>query len=131
MLKTLASGGTRPVAPRAAGFNNVDLASAGDVGITVVRVPAYSPNAVAEHTIGLMLSLDRKMHRAHARVREGNFSLDGFLGSNLSGKVVGVVARAASARSRRGYWSLSGAVPWRRTPSPQPRSPNSVSNTWG
>ncbi|MBO1075907.1 2-hydroxyacid dehydrogenase [Roseomonas marmotae] len=90
-LAVLAEGGTRLVAMRCAGFNNVDLAAAARLGITVVRVPAYSPEAVAEFTIGLMLSLDRKIHRAWARVRENNFSLDGLLGLGLHGRVAGVV----------------------------------------
>src|SRR5690606_1783455 len=61
------------------------------LGLTVARVPAYSPEAVAEHTAALVLSLNRKIHRAYSRVREGNFALDGLLGFNLSGRVVGVV----------------------------------------
>jgi D-lactate dehydrogenase len=91
VLRTIHRLGTRLVALRCAGFNNVDLLAARDAGITVVRVPAYSPHAVAEHTIGLILALDRKIHRAHARVREGNFSLEGLLGFELHGRTVGVV----------------------------------------
>ena len=91
VLHTLADGGTRLIALRSAGFNNVDLATARALGITVARVPAYSPHAVAEHTIALMLALDRKIHRAYVRVREGNFALDGLLGFDLAGKTVGVV----------------------------------------
>ena len=91
VIAALAAGGTRFVALRAAGFNNVDLAAAAAHGVAVASVPAYSPNAVAEHTIGLILSLDRKTHRAHARVREGNFSLEGLEGFDLAGKTVGVV----------------------------------------
>jgi D-lactate dehydrogenase len=90
-LAVLAEGGTRLVALRCAGFNNVDLAAAEKLGIAVVRVPAYSPEAVSEFTIGLMLALDRKIHRAWARVRENNFSLDGLLGLGLHGRVAGVV----------------------------------------
>ncbi|MBC9176423.1 2-hydroxyacid dehydrogenase [Pseudoroseomonas ludipueritiae] len=90
-LAVLAEGGTRLVAMRCAGFNNVDLAAAEKLGIAVVRVPAYSPEAVSEFTIGLMLALDRKIHRAWARVRENNFSLDGLLGLGLHGRVAGVV----------------------------------------
>lgn len=86
VLKILARQGTRLIALRSAGFNNVDLIAARDLGLTVVRVPAYSPYAVAEHTIGLILTLDRKIHRAYARVREGNFSLDGLLGFDLHGR---------------------------------------------
>lgn len=79
------------VALRSAGFNNVDLAAAKRLGIAVARVPAYSPEAVAEHTVALILSLNRKTHRAYARVREGNFALDGLLGFNLHGRTVGII----------------------------------------
>ena len=91
VLGTLAAGGTRLVALRSAGFNNVELDAAAALGITVSRVPAYSPYAVVEHTIGLILTLDRRLHRAHARVREGNFALEGLLGFDLHAKTVGVV----------------------------------------
>ena len=90
-LKLLASRGTKLVVLRCAGFNNVDLQAAADLGITVVRVPAYSPYGVAEHAVGLILSLNRKIHRAYNRVREGNFSLDGLLGFNLHERTVGIV----------------------------------------
>ncbi len=105
VLETLAVGGTRTVALRCAGFNNVDLAAAAELGISVVRVPAYSPHAVAEFTIGLLLALDRKIPRAWARVRENNFALDGLIGRNLHGRTVGVVGTgkigALVARSLR------------------------------
>jgi D-lactate dehydrogenase len=91
VLTTLARQGTRLIALRCAGFNNVDLASAQNLGLKVVRVPAYSPYAVAEHTVALILSLNRKIHRAYARVREGNFALDGLLGFDLYGKTVGII----------------------------------------
>jgi D-lactate dehydrogenase len=91
VLRAVNALGTRLVALRCAGFNNVDLLAARDLGMTVTRVPAYSPHAVAEHTVGLILALDRKIHRAHARVREGNFSLEGLLGTELHGKTAGVV----------------------------------------
>ena len=91
VLHALAAGGTTVVALRCAGFNNVDLAAAQQLGIRVVRVPAYSPHAVAEHTVALILALNRKIHRAFARVREGNFSLDGLLGFDLHGRSVGIV----------------------------------------
>lgn len=91
VLEVLARGGTRLVALRSAGFNNVDLPAAGELGLTVVRVPAYSPHAVAEYAVGLMLTLNRKIHRATARVREGNFSLDGLLGFDFFGRTVGIV----------------------------------------
>lgn len=91
VLKELAAGGTKIVALRCAGYNNVDLKAAAALGITVVRVPAYSPAGVAEHTVGLMLTLNRKFHRAYNRTRDGNFALDGLLGFNMRGKTVGVI----------------------------------------
>jgi D-lactate dehydrogenase len=91
VLEGLARGGTRHVALRSAGFNHVDLAVARTLGLRVTRVPAYSPHAVAEHTVGLMLALNRKVHRAYARVREGNFALEGLLGFDLYGKTAGIV----------------------------------------
>jgi D-lactate dehydrogenase len=90
-LRAIHDGGTRLIALRCAGFNQVDLAAAADLKMPVVRVPAYSPYAVAEHTVGMMLALNRKLHRAYNRVREGNFSLEGLLGFDLRGKTVGVV----------------------------------------
>ncbi len=87
----LGAGGTRLIALRCAGTNNVDLAAADAAGIAVVCVPDYSPHAVAEFTIGLIISLERKIHRAWARVRENNFSLDGLVGRNLHGRTVAVV----------------------------------------
>lgn len=90
-LEVLARGGTQLVALRCAGFNQVDVHAATDLGITVARVPAYSPYAVAEHTVGLMLALNRNLHRAYARVREGNFLLDGLLGFDMHGKTVGII----------------------------------------
>jgi D-lactate dehydrogenase len=91
VLRTLAAGGTRLVALRCAGFNQVDLPAAAAAGIRVVRVPAYSPHAVAEHTIALILALNRQIPRAVTRVRDGNFALDGLVGFDLFGKTVGVV----------------------------------------
>jgi D-lactate dehydrogenase len=90
-LEALAQGGTNLLALRSAGYNNVDLAAARELGLTVARVPAYSPHAVAEHSVALVLALDRKIHRAYARVREGNFSLSGLVGFDLHGRTVGVV----------------------------------------
>ncbi len=91
VLEQLAAGGVELVALRCAGFNNVDLEAAGRLGIAVVRVPAYSPHAVAEHAAALILTLNRKVHRAHQRVREGNFSLSGLEGFDLHGRTAGVV----------------------------------------
>ena len=83
--------GIKVVALRCAGFNNVDLASAAKLDVKVVRVPAYSPHSVAEHAVGLILALSRKIHKAYNRVREGNFSLEGLTGIELHGKVIGVI----------------------------------------
>jgi D-lactate dehydrogenase len=91
VLKILAENGCRLVALRCAGFNNVDLVTAQSLGITVARVPSYSPASVAEFAVGLLLTLNRKFHRSYNRVREGNFSLDGLLGFDLEGKTVGVL----------------------------------------
>ena len=90
-LEALATLGVRLLALRCAGFNNVDLEAARRLGMAVARVPEYSPYAVAEHTVALILTLNRKIHRAYARVREGNFALDGLLGFDLHGRSVGVV----------------------------------------
>ena len=91
VLEMLAAGGTRLVALRCAGFNNVDLVAAGALGMSVVRVPAYSPHAVAEFTVGMILTLNRQIHRAYNRTRDNNFALDGLLGFDLFGKTVGVI----------------------------------------
>lgn len=91
VLQVLSGLGIRLVALRCAGFNNVDLVAARDLGITIARVPEYSPFAVAEHAVTLVLALNRKIHRAYARVREGNFALEGLLGFDLNGRTVGVV----------------------------------------
>ena len=89
-LQTLRDGGVRLLALRSAGYNHVDLAAAAALGLPVVRVPEYSPHAVAEHAVALVLTLNRKIHRAHARVRDGNFSLEGLVGFDLHGKTVGL-----------------------------------------
>lgn len=90
-LRAIADTGTRLIALRCAGFNNVDLEVAKALGLTVVRVPAYSPYAVAEHAVGLILMLNRKLYRAYNRVRDDNFALNGLLGFDIHGKTVGVV----------------------------------------
>jgi len=90
-LEVLKAGGTQFIATRSAGFNHIDLKTAAELGLSVVRVPAYSPYAVADHTLGLILSLNRKIHRAYNRVREGNFSIEGLMGFDLHGSTVGVV----------------------------------------
>lgn len=90
-LTALAEVGVKMIALRCAGYNNLDVEAAQSLGMTVVRVPAYSPHAVAEYTLGLLLTLNRKIHRAYNRVREMNFSLDGLVGFDLKGKTVGIV----------------------------------------
>ncbi|MFZ5480290.1 MAG: 2-hydroxyacid dehydrogenase [Myxococcota bacterium] len=101
-LLALHEGGVRLVALRSAGFNHVDLAAAARLGLPVVRVPEYSPHAVAEHAVALVLALNRKIHRANARVRDWNFSLEGLVGFDLHGKTVGIVGtgRIGSAAAR-------------------------------
>lgn len=91
VLNILGKGGTRLIALRSAGFNHVDLRAADELGHTVVRVPAYSPHAVAEHALALILALNRRIVRSYNRVREGNFSLEGLLGFDMHGKTVGVI----------------------------------------
>lgn len=91
VLTAIAAGGTRLVALRSAGFNHVDLEKARQLHLTVARVPAYSPHAVAEHTVALMLALNRKIHKAYSRVRDANFSLDGLVGFDVHGRTVGIV----------------------------------------
>lgn len=107
VLQRLASGGTRLIALRSAGYNHVDLAAAAQLGLTVVRVPAYSPHAVAEHAVALILALNRRLHRAYNRTREGDFTLHGLTGFDLHGKTVGVVGTgqigAAFARIMAGF----------------------------
>jgi D-lactate dehydrogenase len=107
VLELLAAGGTSFLLLRSTGYNHVDLAAASRLGLRVARVPGYSPHAVAEHAVALMLALDRKIHRAYARVREGNFSLDGLLGFDLHLRTVGVVGTGqiglAMAQILRGF----------------------------
>lgn len=91
VLEALAEQGVQLIALRCAGFNNVDLKAAASLGIKVVRVPAYSPYSVAEHTIALILTLNRKTHRAYNRVKEGNFALNGLMGFDLHGRTAGLI----------------------------------------
>jgi D-lactate dehydrogenase len=90
-LTALKDVGINTVALRCAGYNNVDLATANDLGMTVVRVPAYSPYAVAEHALALIMTLNRKTHKAYNRTREGNFLIQGLVGKDIHGKTVGVI----------------------------------------
>jgi len=107
VLETLHGYGVRAILLRCAGFNNIDLEAARRLGLFVARVPAYSPEAVAEHTVALILALNRQIHSAYNRVREGNFMLDGLLGFNLHGKTVGVIGTGkigmATARILKGF----------------------------
>ena len=97
-IRQLAGMGVKLIALRCAGFNNVDLNAAARYGIPVVRVPAYSPHAVAEHAVALMLALNRKIHRAYWRTRDGNFSLHGLMGFDMYGKTAGIVGTGRIAR---------------------------------
>lgn len=97
-LEALAAAGVKHVALRCAGFNNVDLPAARELGLAVTRVPAYSPHAVAEHTIALLLTLNRRIHRAYNRVREHNFSLGGLVGFDLHARTVGVIGTGKIGR---------------------------------
>ena len=97
-LEVLARQGVELIALRCAGFNNVDVASARELKLTVTRVPVYSPHAVAEHTVALLLTLNRKIHRAFNRVRELNFSLNGLVGFDLYGKTAGLVGTGKIGR---------------------------------
>jgi D-lactate dehydrogenase len=91
VLSTLHAGGTRVIALRSAGFNHVDIEEADRLGMTVLRVPAYSPHAVAEHALALMMCLNRKLHRAYNRTREQNFELTGLMGFDMYGKTAGII----------------------------------------
>jgi D-lactate dehydrogenase len=98
VIEQLAANGVKLIALRCAGFNNVDLVVAAARGIKVVRVPAYSPEAVAEHAAALILTLNRKTHKAYNRIRDSNFSLEKLLGFNLHGKTVGVIGTGIIGR---------------------------------
>ncbi len=99
VIEGLAKAGVKLIALRSAGFNHVDIEAAKKAGITVMRVPAYSPYAVAEFAVGLILALNRKYHRAYAHVQEHNFSLNGLMGFDLHGKTVGVVGTGKIGRA--------------------------------
>jgi D-lactate dehydrogenase len=98
VIAALSQKGVKHIALRCAGFNNVDLEAASEYGIVVTRVPAYSPHAVAEHTVALLMTLNRKIHRAYNRVREQNFSLNGLVGFDLHGKTIGIVGTGKIGR---------------------------------
>ena len=98
VLKKLKEAGVKYLALRSAGFNHVDLNEASKLGIRVARVPEYSPAAIAEHTLALMLALNRKIVRAHNRVRDMNFSLEGLTGFDMAGKTAGVIGTGKIGR---------------------------------
>jgi D-lactate dehydrogenase len=98
VINALADKGVKLIAMRCAGYNNVDLSAAKQAGIAVVRVPSYSPYAVAEHAVAMIMTLNRKTHKAYNRVREGNFSLDRLTGFDLHGKTVGVIGMGKIGR---------------------------------
>ncbi len=107
VLRVLHGQGVRLVLMRCAGFNNVDLDAASRYGIRVMRVPGYSPEAVAEHAMALALAVNRRLHKAYIKVRENNFSLQGLLGENFHGRTAGIIGTgkigAAMARICRGF----------------------------
>lgn len=107
VLSALVANGVQAILLRCAGFNNVDLKAAERLGLFVANVPSYSPEAVAEFAVALMQTLNRNTHRAHNRIREGNFNLDGLLGKTIYGKTVGVVGTGrigvAFARIMKGF----------------------------
>lgn len=121
VLELLAAGGTQLIALRSAGYNHVDLPAAERLGLTIVRVPAYSPHAVAEHAVALVMALNRRLHRAYNRTREGDFTLHGLTGFDLHGKTVGVVGTGqigeAFARIMAGF----GCQLLAHDPYPNPR----------
>lgn len=119
-LERLARHGTRLLALRSAGFNHVDLEAAERLGITVARVPAYSPHAVAEFTVGMILALARKYHRAHNRVREGNFALEGLLGFDLHGRSAGIIGTGKIGYHVAAILAGFGCVLYGYDPHPNP-----------
>lgn len=117
VLEELAKQGVKFIALRCAGFNNVDLDAAAELGMKVVRVPAYSPEAVAEHAVGMMMTLNRRIHRAYQRTRDANFSLEGLICFNMHGRTAGVVGTGkigiAVLRILKGFGMRLLAVdPW-------------------
>ncbi|WP_278958543.1 2-hydroxyacid dehydrogenase [Aquipseudomonas alcaligenes] len=124
VLERLAAGGTRLIALRSAGYNHVDLKAAERLGLAVVRVPAYSPHAVAEHAVALILALNRRIHRAFNRTREGDFSLHGLTGFDLHGKTVGVVGAGKIGQAFAGIMAGFGCRVLVYDPYPVPELAN-------
>lgn len=119
-LEVLARLGVKLIALRCAGYNNVDEMAARELGLAVVRVPAYSPHAVAEHAVALLLTLNRKIHRAFNRVREQNFSLGGLVGFDLHGKTIGIVGTGKIGRIAAQIFRGFGTEVLAQDPSPSP-----------
>jgi D-lactate dehydrogenase len=119
-LEALAALGVKLLALRCAGFNNVDLPAARALGLAVVRVPAYSPHAVAEYTVALLLTLNRKIHRAFNRVRQLNFSLSGLTGFDVHGKTVGIIGTGKIGRITAQIFRGFGAQVLAHDPFPAP-----------
>jgi len=130
-LEALREGGVRLVALRCAGFNNVDLPAAQALGLAVTRVPAYSPHAVAEHTVGLLLTLNRKIHRAYNRVREHNFALNGLIGFDVHGRTVGLVGTGKIGRLVAKIFLGFGARVIAHDPRPDPAWATAAGVTYG
>jgi D-lactate dehydrogenase len=107
-LQYLKNQGVQLIAMRSVGFNNVDIAAARELNLKVTRVPVYSPQAVAEHAVALLLTLNRKTHRAYNRVRELNFSLNGFIGFDMHGKTVGIIGTGRIGRAAAQIFSGFG-----------------------
>lgn len=114
VLEELKKHGVKYIALRCAGFNNVDLDAAKELGLKVVRVPAYDPEAVAEHAIGMMMTLNRRIHRAYQRTRDANFFLEGLTGFTMYGKTAGVIGtgknRCGDAAHSERFWYASAGV---------------------
>lgn len=121
VLARLASGGTRLIALRSAGYNHVDLGAAERLGLKVAHVPAYSPHAVAEHAVALVMALNRRLHRAYNRTREGDFTLHGLTGFDLNGKTVGVVGTGQIGEAFARIMSGFGCQLLACDPYPNPR----------
>ncbi|GJI88246.1 2-hydroxyacid dehydrogenase [Duganella hordei] len=121
VLEALHALGVRAVLLRCAGFNNVDLGAGARLGLFMARVPAYAPEAVAEHALALVMTLNRNTHRAYARVREGNFALDGLLGMTLHGKTVGIVGAGQIGTAAARIFNGMGCRVLVSDPSPSPQ----------
>jgi D-lactate dehydrogenase len=126
VLAQLKDIGVRALLLRCAGFNNVDLKAAAAMGFFVARVPAYSPEAVAEHAIAMVMTLNRNTHRAYNRVREGNFMLDGLLGITLAGKTAGIVGTGRIGLATARIFAGLGCTVLGSDPVPSPDFPGTM-----